>query len=343
MNKHIVVLPGDGIGPEVTQAAAAVLTAVGQHFGHDFIFESGLIGAAAIAATGDPFPEVTQQQLTNTNAVLLGAVGLPEYDNDPSRTVRPEQGLLRLRKHLGVFANIRPVTVWPAVENLSSLKPGIVHGVDMIFFRELLGGLYFGQPSQRSTDGNSAVDTMSYTRVAIQRIVRLAFQTAQQRRKQLCSIDKANVLACSRLWREVVQDEAKNFPDVLVTHLYVDNAAMQLINNPRQFDVIVTENMFGDILTDEAAAIVGSIGLLPSASLGESIGLYEPIHGSAPDLVGKNTANPIGAILSAAMLLEYSFGLNTEAKLIRQAVAATVSDQLHKTSDITQQIINRLS
>lgn len=335
MNTRILVLPGDGIGPEVISAAQQVLTAVLANTDKTVTWETGLIGAAAIDATGDSLPAQTLNQLQHTDAILLGAVGLPKYDHDPSAKIRPEQGLLKLRKTLGLYANVRPVTIFPELANISSLKPEIVAGVDIIFFRELISGIYFGEPRSRSADGEVAVDTMRYTKTEVQRIVHLAFQAAQSRKKQLHSIDKANVLECSRLWREVVQAEAKQFPDVTVTHMFVDNAAMQLIRNPKQFDVIVTENMFGDILTDEAAQIAGSLGLLASASVGEQISLFEPIHGSAPDIAGQGRANPIAAILSVAMLCEQVLHWTEGANQIRQAVQQTLASGL-RTADIYQ-------
>lgn len=356
MNKRILVLPGDGIGPEVTAQAVLVLQQVATQFGHEFEFTDGLIGANAIAATGQPLPEITKQQLNQMDAVLLGAVGLPEYDNNPTASVRPEQGLLQLRKTLGVYTNIRPVTIYSELANASSIKPEILSGVDILFFRELISGIYFGEPRQRSQDGEEAIDTMRYNKTEVRRIVKMAFAAAQRRRKQLCSVDKANVLECSRLWREVVQAEATNYPDVTITHLFVDNAAMQLIRNPKQFDVIVTENMFGDILTDEAAQLSGSLGLLASASVGDGVGIFEPIHGSAPDIAGQNTANPIAAILSAALLCEHS-GLMAEANWIRQAIQTSLSagwrtadifmggatEHLVGTSQFTDQVIKQIS
>ncbi len=353
MNKRILVLPGDGIGPEVTAQAVRVLELIAQQFQHTFEFSQGLIGAAAIQATGSALPERTQQQLREVDAVLLGAVGLPEYDQNPSAKVRPEQGLLQLRKLLDVYANVRPVSIYPELVAASSLKPELLMGVDILFFRELISGIYFGEPRHRSEDGEEAIDTMRYSKFQVRRIVRMAFQAAQRRRKQLCSVDKANVLECSRLWREVVQAEAAQFPDVTVTHMFVDNAAMQLIRQPKQFDVVVTENMFGDILTDEAAQLSGSLGLLASASVGDGIGIFEPIHGSAPDIAGKHLANPIAAILSAALLCE-QFGLTAEASWIREAIQATLANgyrtadlyrensgvKLVSTEQFTEQILN---
>lgn len=333
MNKRILVLGGDGIGPEVTAQAVVVLQTIAQKFNHQFTFVEGLIGAAAISATGEPLPEATVTAARASDAILLGAVGLPEYDNNPSATVRPEQGLLKLRQTLDLFANVRPVTLFPELVAASSIKPEVLRGVDILFFRELVGGIYFGEPRGRTADRTEAFDTMRYTKSMIQRVVRLAFQAAQTRSKKLCSVDKANVLETSRLWREVVQEEAKHFPDVTVTHLYVDNAAMQLIRRPNQFDVIVTENMFGDILTDESAELAGSLGLLASASLGSTVSLFEPIHGSAPDIMGQGKANPIAAILSAELLCRHAFGLEIEAQAIRKAVQQVIRAGL-RTPDI---------
>lgn len=324
MKKHILVLGGDGIGPEVTTSAVQVLHAVANKFNHVFQFTEGLIGDAAIQTTGEPLPDATIQAAQQSDAILLGAVGLPKYDNDPTATVRPEQGLLKLRKALQLYVNLRPVTLFPELVHTSSIKPEVLQGVDILFYRELISGIYFGEPRGRNADRTEAWDTMRYDVATIQRIVRLAFQAAQQRRKQLCSVDKANVLETSRLWREVVQAEAKQFPEVEVTHLFVDNAAMQLIRNPRQFDVVVTENMFGDILTDEAAELAGSLGLLASASIGEQVSLFEPIHGSAPDIMGQHKANPIAAILSTALMCMHAFHLPEEAAVIQQAVAKTL-------------------
>lgn len=333
MNKRILVLGGDGIGPEVTAQAVLVLQAVAKKFNHSFSFENGLIGAAAIAATGEPLPEATLTAAHTADAILLGAVGLPEYDKNPGAKVRPEQGLLRLRQALDLFANVRPVSLFSELTAASSIKPEVLQNVDILFFRELVGGIYFGEPRGCTPDRTEAFDTMRYTKPMIQRVVRLAFQAAQTRKQKLCSVDKANVLETSRLWREVVQAEASHFPDVAVTHLYVDNAAMQLIRQPSQFDVIVTENMFGDILTDEAAELAGSLGLLASASIGPNISLFEPIHGSAPDIMGQNKANPIAAILSAELMCRHAFHLTAEADAIRLAIQAVIRQGL-RTPDI---------
>ena len=328
MNANIVLLPGDGIGPEVVGEARRVLDAVAQLFGHQFEYSTHLLGGCAIDATGTALPEATLKACQASHAVLLGAVGGPKWD-DPSAKVRPEQGLLAIRKGLGLYANLRPVKVIPSLAQLSPLKPERLAGVDFIVIRELTGGLYFGQPKGRTktAEGETAVDTLIYTDVEIRRIVRLAFQLARGRRKLVTSIDKANVLESSRLWRQVAMEVGKEFPDVKLEHQLVDSAAMRLITHAAQFDVIVTENMFGDILTDEAAVLAGSLGLLPSASLGEGkLGLYEPIHGSAPDIAGKGIANPTGTILSAAMLLRHSLGLENEARAIEAAVSAAIDE-----------------
>ena len=317
MDARITVLPGDGVGPEVTAEAVACLQAVAECFGHTFQFTEALIGGAAVEATGDPLPEATLAACHASDAVLLGAVGGPAWDRHP-REQRPESGLLRLRKALGLYANLRPVTVHPALEDASPLKPEIVRGTDLMFVRELSGGLYFGEP--RSYSDDAAVNTLPYTRVEIERVARVAFELAASRRKNVASVDKANVLETSRLWRKVVDDLAPEYPAVKVQHHYVDSFAMALITRPRDFDVVLTENLFGDILSDEAAVLAGSLGLLPSASLGGSVGLFEPIHGSAPDIAGQDVANPIGTILSAAMLLRHALHLEVEAQAVEAAV-----------------------
>jgi 3-isopropylmalate dehydrogenase len=332
-NYKVTVLPGDGIGREVTQWGKKVLERIGEVFGHQFSFTEALIGHAAIEVTGNPLPDETLDQCRNSDAVLLGAVGDPRYDNDPTLKVRPEQGLLKIRKELGLYANLRPIRIFDQLIESSSLKPEVIRGADILFFRELTGGLYFGKPSERRDNGNVALDTMIYSREEVSRIARKAFEAAMIRGRKLCSVDKANVLESSRLWREVVQQMAKDYPDVELTHMFVDNAAMQLIKNPLQFDVVVTENMFGDILTDEASQITGSLGLLPSASVGDKIGLYEPVHGSAPDIAGKGLANPMALILSVALMLEISFNLKPEAGSIISAVEKAL-EQGYRTKDI---------
>ncbi len=333
--KKIVVLAGDGIGPEVTQCTQDVLAQIARLFGHTFIFEEALIGHAAIVATGNPLPDATLTACRQADAVLLGAVGDPSYDNNPHAKVRPEQGLLKIRKELGLFANIRPIKLFDQLLSASSIKEEILSGTDIVFFRELTSGIYFGQPRERSADGQSAIDTMFYSKEEVSRIARMAYHAAMHRNKKLCSVDKANVLETSRLWRETVQQMATEFPEVETTHMFVDNAAMQLIRNPKQFDVVLTGNMFGDILTDEASQIAGSLGMLPSASVGSTIGLYEPIHGSAPDIAGQDKANPLASILSGAMLLETAFGLHEESQAIWQAVNRFLEEGW-RTTDIAE-------
>jgi len=328
---RIVVLGGDGIGPEVTAEAVRVLEAVAQRFGHQFIFESHLIGGIAIDETGSALPSQTVSACGTADAVLLGAVGGPKW-SDPNAKVRPEQGLLAIRKALNLFANLRPVTVYPALLDASTIKPEVLRGTDIVVVRELTGGIYFGE-KQRTAE--SASDLCTYTVAEIQRVARVAGKLARARRKSLVSIDKANVLETSRLWRSTVEDVIrKEFSDVKLEHMLVDAAAMNLIRRPASFDVMVTENMFGDILTDEASMLAGSLGMLPSASLGSgTLGLYEPIHGSAPDIAGKGIANPYGTILSAALLLRHSLGLEEEAQAVENAVAGAVSERIF-TADI---------
>ena len=322
MNKQIVVIEGDGIGPEVTRQAIRVLNAVAEQFGHTFNYQYCLMGADAIDKTGNPLPDETIEAALVSDAILFGAIGHPKYDNDPSAKVRPEQGLLKLRKSLQLFANIRPVSTYAALHHLSPLKTKNIEGVDFVIYRELTGGIYFGK-KEINEEKTVATDDCTYTKEEIERVSHLAFQHAQKRRKKLTLVDKANVLETSRLWRKVVQDLAPTYADVQVDFLFVDNAAMQIILNPKQFDVILTENMFGDILSDEASVITGSLGLLPSASIGKGAAMFEPIHGSYPQATGKDIANPLGSILSAAMLLDY-FGLAAEALLVREAVEWTL-------------------
>jgi 3-isopropylmalate dehydrogenase len=323
MRRVIALLPGDGIGPEVTAGARTVLEAVAAAFGHRFEFRTAPIGGCAIEATGTALPGDTRTACLQADAVLLGAVGGPQW-SDPAAPVRPEQGLLELRRAMGVFANLRPVVTHPALAAASPLKERLLRDVDILFVRELTGGIYFGD---KSRDADSASDLCRYTRTEIERVLRLAFGLARARRGLLTSVDKANVLETSRLWRETATRIGREeFPDVRLEHALVDAAAMQLIQEPRRFDVVVTENMFGDILSDEASVIAGSIGMLPSASLAASgPGLYEPIHGSAPDLAGRGVANPCGAILSAALLLRLSLGLEAEARAVESAVWTTIS------------------
>lgn len=323
MRATIAVLPGDGIGPEVIAAAVSVLQAVAEDYRHEFRFESYLIGGCAIDATGEALPETTRNACLGANAVLLGAVGGPQW-SDPKAAVRPEQGLLQLRSLLGVFANVRPIKVSARAARFSPIKAERLDGVDMVFVRELTGGSYFGR---KSRDADSATDECRYTVLEIERVAHKAFQLAQSRRKKVTSIDKANVMETSRLWRETVDKVARHYPDVALEHQLVDSMAMLLVSRPADYDVLVTENLFGDILTDEAAVLAGSLGLLPSASLGVgSRGLYEPIHGSAPDIAGQGIANPIGSILSAALLLRYSFGLEAEALAIEAAVESALTE-----------------
>jgi len=328
----IAVLPGDGIGPEVVRAGVAVLTAAADRFGIALTLEEHPIGAVAVAAHGDPFPPSTRAAVVRADAVLLGAVGDPSLDGAP-RHLKPETGLLALRAALGVYANLRPVAVYPALVACSPLRPELLAGTDLLIVRELTGGLYYGEP--RGNDGQEAVNTLRYTRSEIERIARLAYAAARGRRRKLLSVDKANVLETSQLWRQVVTEIGTEFPDVSLEHNYVDYAAMRLIGDPASVDVLLTENMFGDILSDEAAVLAGSLGLLPSASLGAGPGLFEPIHGSAPPLAGKDAANPIGTILSVAMLLRHCLRLEAPAAAIERAVDLTLTDGA-RTGDIAQ-------
>lgn len=333
MNFTIAILPGDGIGPEIMKQTVAVLHTIEEKTGHSFDFRYGDVGAIAIDHAGDPFPDATYQLCRAADAILFGAIGDPKYDHNPKAKVRPEQGLLTMRKKLGLFANIRPVATFPSLLNKSPLRKELVEGVDFVLIRELTGGSYFGEPRGRSEDGNKAFETNIYSRKEIIRILEVAFAHARIRSKRLTVVDKANVLSTSRLWRETAQDISLKNPDVEVDYLFVDNAAMQIIQNPRKFDVIVTENMFGDILTDEASVITGSMGLLPSASIGSLTSLFEPVHGSYPQAAGKNIANPVAMILSAAMMLETSLGLKDEATLVKEAVSSSL-EQGFVTEDI---------
>ena len=319
MEKKIAVILGDGIGPEVTQQSIKVLDAIAKHYKHVFTYEHALMGAIAIDETGNPLPDETIAICKASDAILFGAIGDPKYDNDPSAKVRPEQGLLKLRKELQLFANIRPVTTYAALQHLTPLKPKLLENVDFVIFRELTGGIYFGEKTL-SADGTVATDSCSYSVAEIERVAHLAFKYAQKRRKKLTLVDKANVLETSRLWRKVVQGMCAQYADVTVDYLFVDNAAMQIILNPAQFDVVLTENLFGDIISDEASVLAGSLGLLPSASVGNTVALFEPIHGSYPQAKGKDIANPLGSILSAGMLLDH-FGLHAEADLVRDAAS----------------------
>ena len=327
---RVAVLPGDGVGPEVTAQALKVLEAIGERFGCEFRFTSHPIGGAALKESGVPLTGETLNACLESDAVLLGAVGAPEFDQNPPEQ-KPETALLKLRKALGVFANLRPVLLHACLADASPLKRQVVLGADLLIVRELTGGLYFAQP--RGFEQDAAFNTMRYSGEEIERIAHVAFQAARKRRKQVHSIDKANVLETSQLWRRVVNYVADGYPDVSLQHMYVDNCAMQLIANPSQFDVILTENLFGDILSDEAAMLTGSIGMLPSASLGGRTGLYEPVHGSAPNIAGKDVANPLGAIASAALMLRYSFQLESEAAAVENAIEAVLADGL-RTTDI---------
>lgn len=330
MNFKIAVIKGDGIGPEVIDEAIKILNKIGKKYNHNFQYTEALAGGAAIDKTGAALPEETLNICRSTDALLFGAVGGPKWDNLPGKD-RPEQGLLKLRKELGLYANLRPAVMFDELRNSCPLREDIVKGgLDILIVRELTGGIYFGK---KYTEGDKAADTMEYSKYEIERIARIGFQAAQNRNKILTSVDKANVLETSKLWRKTFEEVSVEYPNVLLNHMYVDNAAMQLVANPKQFDVIATENMFGDILSDEAAMVTGSIGLLPSAALGNSYGMYEPIHGSAPDLAGQGKANPIAAILSAAMMLKYSFNLQAEAENIENAVKKALAKGL-RTADI---------
>lgn len=320
----IGVLPGDGIGPEIIREAVKVIDAVCKKYNHEAEYTYGVVGAAAIDATGNPYPDETHHICMDSEAVLFGAIGDPRFDNNPQAKVRPEQGLLAMRKKLGLYANIRPVSTFSSLLHRSPLRTELVENADFVCIRELTGGIYFGRPQGRSEDGLTAFDSCVYTKDEITRICKLGFEYAMRRRKKLTVVDKANVLATSRLWRETVQETAPSYPEVEVEYMFVDNAAMKLIQQPKHFDVIVTENMFGDILTDEASVITGSLGLLPSASIGIHTSLFEPIHGSYPQAAGKNIANPVATILSAAMMFEYAFGLNAEGAAIRRGVAESL-------------------
>lgn len=324
MKLHIAVLAGDGIGPEISAVGVDVLKAVAEKFGHEFTFSEALCGAAAIEAVGDPFPEETFAVCREADAVLFSAVGDPKFDNDPSAKVRPEQGLLAMRKKLGLFANIRPVQTFPCLVHKSPLKDELVRGADFVCIRELTGGMYFGAKQEGE---DYAYDTNAYTREEVERILHVAYAYARRRRRHLTVVDKANVLASSRLWRKVAQEVEKAYPDVTTDYMYVDNAAMRMIQDPKFFDVMVTENTFGDILTDEGSCITGSMGLLPSASTGESTPVFEPIHGSWPQAKGKNIANPLAQVLSAAMLLEH-FDLADEAALVRRTVDTSLDENV---------------
>ncbi|HHU58131.1 MAG TPA: 3-isopropylmalate dehydrogenase [Bacteroidales bacterium] len=352
MKLNIAVLAGDGIGPEIIAQAIKVVDAVCAKKGHEVTYQEALTGAAAIDALGDPYPDSTHQICLAADAVLFGAIGHPKFDNDPTAKVRPEQGLLRMRKQLGLYANLRPVETFPSLLHKSPLRRDLVEGADFMCIRELTGGIYFGEKG-RSEDGNTAFDNCVYTRPEIERILKLGFEYAMKRNKKLTVVDKANVLETSRLWRQIAQEMAPDYPEVDTQYMFVDNAAMQLIQWPKNFDVMVTENMFGDILTDEASVITGSLGLLPSASIGLHTSVFEPIHGSYPQAAGKDIANPVATVLSAALMFEYAFDLKEEAALIRQAVNASLEQnfvtedidkaQAKKTSEVGDWLANYIS
>ncbi len=333
MKLNIAVLPGDGIGPEIIKQGLDVTIAICEKFGHELNYKYGLVGATAIDQVGNPYPDDTHELCMQSDAVLFGAVGDPRFDNNPSAKVRPEQGLLAMRKKLGLYGNIRPVTTFASLIHKSPLRADLIEGADFVCIRELTGGLYFGRPQGRTEDGTVAYDTCVYSRMEIERVLTLAYGYAMKRRKKLTVVDKANVLATSRLWREVAKEMAPKYPEVETEYMFVDNAAMRMIQWPKDFDVMVTENMFGDILTDEGSVITGSMGMLPSASIGEHTSVFEPIHGSWPQAAGKDIANPLATILSVAMMLEYAFNLNEEANFIRKAVDASMVENI-RTSDI---------
>jgi len=332
MKKHILVIPGDGIGPEVSVWGKAILEKIAQEYNHEFTFSEGLMGHAAIEAEGEPLSDKTLTMAKASDAILFGAIGHAKYDLDPSLPIRPEQGLLKIRKELGLYANIRPIQLYDELLDASPLRPEIIRGADILFFRELTGDVYFGK-KERSEDRKTASDLMVYSAYEVERIAHKAYKAAMTRRKKLCSVDKANVLESSRLWRETVQKVALEYPEVETEHLFVDNAAMQLIKVPKRFDVILTGNLFGDILTDEASQIAGSMGMLASASLGDEIGFYEPIHGAAHDITGKKMANPIASILSSALMLDLSFNLKKESLAIIQAVGRVLKEG-YRTNDL---------
>jgi len=325
MKLKIALLAGDGIGPEIIEQAVKVSDAVAKKFNHEITWTPALTGAAAIDAVGEPYPDETHDICMASDAVLFGAIGHPKYDNDPSAPVRPEQGLLKMRKKLGLFANVRPTFTFPSLLDKSPLKRERIEGTDLVFLRELTGGIYFGEKGRRD-GGETAFDNCVYTRAEVQRLAKRGFELAMTRGKRLCCVDKANVLETSRLWRETVQAMEKDYPEVEVSYEFVDAVAMRLVQWPNEYDVLITENLFGDILTDEASVISGSMGLMPSASMGESISLYEPIHGSYPQATGLNIANPLATVLSAAMMFETSFGLQEEADAIRTAVNKSLAE-----------------
>ena len=332
VKKRILIIPGDGIGPEVTGCGKAVLEQIAAGFGHTFIFDEALMGHTAIEVTGNPLPDETLDKAKGSDAILFGAVGHAKYDNDPTLKIRPEGGLLGIRKGLGLYANLRPIVLFDELLGASSIKPEILKGTNILFFRELTGDAYFGE-KKCAEDRSYASDLMIYHRYEVERIAIKAFEAARLRNKKVCSVDKANVLESSRLWREVVQEVSKNYPDVETTHMFADTTAMQLIKNPRQFDVILTTNIFGDLLTDEASQIAGSMGMLASASIGDGTGFYEPVHGSAYDIAGQNKANPLASILSASLMLEISFGMKEESLMVTGAVSQVLKKGF-RTADI---------
>jgi 3-isopropylmalate dehydrogenase len=325
MNLTVALLPGDGIGPEVIDQAVKVCDAIAKKFGHEITWNTALTGAAAIDAVGEPYPDETHEICVKADAVLFGAIGHPRFDNDPSAKVRPEQGLLKMRKKLGLYANVRPTFTFPSLIDKSPLKQDRIEGTDLVFLRELTSGIYFGERG-RKDDGNTAFDTCTYTRAEITRLAKRGFEMAMMRGKKLCCVDKANVLESSRLWRETVQAMEKDYPEVEVSYEFVDAVAMRLVQWPNSYDVLITENLFGDILTDEASVISGSMGLMPSASLGDQTSLFEPIHGSYPQAAGKDIANPLATVLSAAMMFETAFNLQDEANAIREVVNQSLAE-----------------
>ena len=352
MKLKIAVLAGDGIGPEVIKETLKVSNAIAEKFDHEINWDHALAGAAAIDKYGDPYPPITHEICINSDAVLFGAIGLPKFDNDPSAKIRPEEGLLRMRKKLGLYANVRPTFTFPSLIDNSPLKKERINGTDLVFLRELTGGIYFGEKG-RKENGNVAFDTCVYSRGEITRLARMGFEMAMKRSNKLCCVDKANVMESSRLWRETVQSLEKNYPNVDVSYELVDAVAMRLVQKPNSYDVLITENFFGDILTDEASVISGSMGLMPSASIGDGISLYEPIHGSFPQATNKNVANPLAAILSAAMMFEMSFSLKKESDLIKKAVNISLekgivtedlsnTERHYKTSEVGDFLVNQI-
>ena len=334
MDLNIALLAGDGIGPEVIDQAVKVCDAIAEKYGHSITWKPALTGATAIDELGEPYPDETHDICNNSDAVLFGAIGHPKYDNDPTATVRPEQGLLKMRKELGLFANIRPTFTFPSLIDKSPLKKERIEGTDLVFLRELTGGIYFGEKGRRD-EGETAFDNCVYTRDEVSRLAKKGFDLAMSRSKKLCCVDKANVLETSRLWRETVQDLAEDYPEVEVSYEFVDAVAMRLVQWPNEYDVLITENLFGDILTDEASVISGSMGLMPSASVGSKVSLFEPIHGSYPQAAGQNIANPLATVLSAAMMFDIAFGLKDEAQAIRDVV-----DKSLELGIVTQDLAN---